>query len=190
MTKDAKDRIIYLTTPLTVDKRVRLQAGDRVLLSGEIYTARDAAHKRLLDQISKVQPLPFALQDQVIYYVGPAPARPGRVIGPAGPTTSYRMDRYTPELLDRGLSGMIGKGDRSFEVVSAMKRNQAVYFCATGGAAALLAQSIVRSEIIAYEDLGPEAIRVLTVREMPLIVAIDAYGNNLYEEGIRQFSQE
>ena len=115
MTKDAKDRVIYLTTPLTVDKRVRLQAGDRVLLSGKIYTARDAAHKRLLDQISNGQSLPFALQDQVIYYVGPAPARPGRVIGPAGPTTSYRMDRYTPELLDRGLSGMIGKGDRSLK---------------------------------------------------------------------------
>lgn len=190
MTTGTDDRVISLTAPLTVEMRASLKAGDRVLLSGEIYTARDAAHKRLIDQIRQNKPLPFELKGQVIYYVGPAPARPGQVIGPAGPTTSYRMDDYTPELLDRGLAGMIGKGNRNADVAASIVKNRAVYFCATGGAAALIARSIIRSEIIAYNDLGTEAIRLLEVKDLPLIVAIDSSGNNLYESGVRQFRQD
>ena len=157
-----------------------LRAGDRVRLSGTIYTARDAAHKRMVEALREGRKIPIPLQDAVIYYVGPTPAPPGRPIGAAGPTTSYRMDAYAPTLLDLGQSGMIGKGMRSGEVIEAMKRNGAVYFAAIGGAGALISRCIKEAEVIAYEDLGAEAVRRLTVKDMPLIVAIDSLGNNLY----------
>ena len=170
-----------ITTPLD-DKRVmELKAGDSVLITGEIYTGRDAAHKRLIELIEKGQELPIDIQGQIIYYVGPAPAKPGYPCGSAGPTTSYRMDPYAPFLLDRGLKGMIGKGLRSKEVIESMKKNKAVYFGAVGGAAALIARSIKKSEVIAYEDLGAEAIHRYQVEDFPAIVIIDCEGNNLYE---------
>jgi len=170
-----------ITTPLD-DKSVRqLKAGDSVLLTGYIYTARDAAHKRLIELIEKGQELPIDIQGQTIYYVGPAPAKPGYPCGSAGPTTSYRMDPYAPYLLDRGLKGMIGKGLRSQEVIESMKKNKAVYFGAVGGAAALIARSIKKSEVVAYEDLGAEAIHRYYVEDFPVIVIIDSAGNNLYE---------
>lgn len=172
-----------ITTPLTEEKVLGLKAGDRVLLSGTIYSARDAAHKRLIDLINEGKELPLNIDGEIIYYVGPSPAKPGEVIGAAGPTTSYRMDPYAPDLLDLGLKGMIGKGARSEEVIEAIKRNKSIYFGAIGGAAALIAKSIVKSEIIAYEDLGAEAIRKLEVKDLPLIVVIDAEGNNLYKIG-------
>lgn len=174
---------IRLTTPLTEDKVKDLKAGDSVLLSGSIYTARDAAHKRLIDLLDKGEALPIDIKDETIYYVGPSPAKPGQVIGSAGPTTSYRMDAYTPKLLDLGLKGMIGKGERNSEVIESMIKNKAVYFGAIGGAAALIGKSITKSEIIAYEDLGAEAIRRLEVVDLPLVVVIDAEGNNLYIKG-------
>lgn len=174
---------IKITTPLTVDKVRGLKAGDSVLLSGVIYTARDAAHKRLVELLDKDEELPLNIKDEIIYYVGPSPAKPGQVIGSAGPTTSYRMDSYAPRLLDLGLKGMIGKGARSKEVVEAIIRNKAIYFGAIGGAAALIAKSIVKSEIIAYEDLGAEAIRKIEIKEMPVTVIIDSEGKNLYEVG-------
>lgn len=174
---------IRLTTPLTEDKVKDLKAGDSVLLSGSIYTARDAAHKRLIDLLDKGEALPIDIKDETIYYVGPSPAKPGQVIGSAGPTTSYRMDAYTPKLLDLGLKGMIGKGERNSEVIESMIKNKAVYFGAIGGAAALMGKSITKSEIIAYEDLGAEAIRRLEVVDLPLVVVIDAEGNNLYIKG-------
>lgn len=178
---------IKLNTPLTADKLSRLKAGDSVLLSGIIYSARDAAHKRLIDLLKEGKELPLHIKDETIYYVGPSPAKPGNVIGSAGPTTSYRMDAYAPTLLDLGLRGMIGKGARNTEVIDAIKRNGAVYFGAIGGAAALIGKSIVKSEIIAYEDLGAEAIRKMEVKDMPLVVIIDAEGNNLYEIGQSEY---
>ena len=182
--------IIRLTTPLTVSDTEPLHIGQKVLLNGVIYTGRDAAHKRLMDLINKNEPLPFDIEGQVIYYVGPAPAKPGRAIGSAGPTTSYRMDTYAPKLLELGLKGMIGKGKRAQEVKDAMVRYKGVYFGATGGAGALLARSIVEAEVVAYEDLGPEAIRRLVVKDFPVMVVNDVHGQDLYDEGVRQYSRE
>ncbi|GAB6169007.1 Fe-S-containing hydro-lyase [Clostridium carnis] len=172
-----------IITPLTKEKISDLKAGDRVLLSGIIYTARDAAHKRLIELIDSGKELPINIKDEIIYYVGPSPAKEGAVIGSAGPTTSYRMDPYSPKLLDLGLKGMIGKGERNEEVVKSIVKNKAVYFGAIGGAAALIAKSIVSSKIIAYEDLGAEAIRRLEVKDLPLVVVIDTRGENLYKQG-------
>ena len=169
--------------PLRSEELEGLRAGDSVQLSGVIYTGRDAAHKRLCALVAEGKPLPFALRNQVIYYAGPCPAKPGDPIGSCGPTTSYRMDAYAPTLCDLGLIGMIGKGQRSEAVVDAVRRNGGVYFAATGGAGALIATSVKSAEVIAFEDLGTEAIRRLEVENLPLIVAIDALGGNLYEEG-------
>ena len=174
---------IKLNTPLTYEKIKDLKAGDIVLLSGVIYSARDAAHKRLIELLDKGEKLPIDMENQTIYYVGPSPEKPGQVIGSAGPTTSYRMDDYTPRLLDLGLKGMIGKGKRNDEVINSMIKNKSVYFGAIGGAAALIAKKIIKSEIVAYEDLGAEAIRRMEVSELPLFVVIDSEGNNLYEIG-------
>ena len=172
-----------ITMPLTEEKARELCCGDNVLISGVIYTGRDAAHKRLVELLQQGKELPVDVRDSVIYYVGPAPAKPGQVIGSAGPTTSYRMDAYAPALLDLGLKGMIGKGKRSEGVVTSMKKNGAVYFGAIGGAGALLAKCIKKAEVVAYEDLGAEAIRRLEVEDLPAVVIIDSRGNNLYEEG-------
>ena len=176
-----------LTMPLTEEMTRALHVGDNVRISGVIYTGRDAAHKRLCELLEQGRELPVDIKDAVIYYVGPAPAKPGQVIGSAGPTTSYRMDAYTPVLLDLGLKGMIGKGKRSAEVVEAMKRNGAVYFGAIGGCGALLAKCIKKAEVVAYEDLGAEAIRRLEVEDLPVVVIIDRWGNNLYEEGRKNY---
>jgi fumarate hydratase subunit beta len=176
-----------VATPLTIEKVKTLNAGDPVLLTGTVYTARDAAHKRLADLLKQGKQLPFDLEGAVIYYVGPTPARPGQVIGSAGPTTSYRMDPYTPVLLNSGLKGMIGKGLRSREVTKSIMDNCAVYFTAIGGAAALIAKAIVSAEIVAYEELGSEAIRKFEVRELPLIVTIDCKGQDLYEIGPQRY---
>jgi len=178
-----------LTTPLSDDDVKKLKAGDTVKLTGTIYTARDAAHARLVDLLDEGKELPIPLEGQIIYYVGPSPTPPGKPIGSAGPTTSYRMDPYAPALLDQGLKGMIGKGARNDSVVDAMKRNTAVYFAATGGAAALISRSITSAEIVAYEDLGAEAIRKLTVEGFPVIVAQDCTGGNVYEEGQKKFAK-
>ena len=178
---------IKLQTPLTEDKIKGLKSGDSVLLSGIIYSARDAAHKRLIDLLNEGRELPLNIKDETIYYVGPSPAKPGNVIGSAGPTTSYRMDAYAPALMDLGLKGMIGKGARNKEVIDSIVKNGAVYFGAIGGAAALIAKSIVKSEIIAYEDWGAEAIRRMEVKDMPLVVIIDSKGNNLYELGQKEY---
>lgn len=167
--------------PLTEESIKTLRAGDSVLLTGTILTGRDAAHKRLFELLQAGKPLPVELRGEVIYYVGPAPAKPGYAVGPAGPTSSYRMDAYTPALLDLGLKGMIGKGARSPEVVEAIKRNGCVYFAAVGGAAALIARSIKQEELLCYEDLGTEAIRRYTVEDFPCIVVIDSEGSNIYE---------
>ncbi|AQM58749.1 Fe-S-containing hydro-lyase [Clostridium baratii] len=172
-----------VVTPLNDLEISELKCGDSILLTGTIYTARDAAHKRLIELIEKGEELPFDLKGETIYYVGPTPPKPGMVIGSAGPTTSYRMDAYAPKLLDLGLKGMIGKGLRNEEVIESIKRNKAIYFGAIGGAAALIGKSIVKSEVIAYEDLGSEAIRRLEVKDLPLVVIIDSLGNNLYEIG-------
>ncbi|KJU71483.1 MAG: Fe-S-containing hydro-lyase [Clostridium baratii] len=172
-----------VVTPLNDLEISELKCGDSILLTGTIYTARDAAHKRLIELIEKGEELPFDLKGETIYYVGPTPPKPGMVIGSAGPTTSYRMDAYAPKLLDLGLKGMIGKGLRNEEVIESIKRNKAIYFGAIGGAAALIGKSIVKSEVIAYEDLGSEAIRRLEVKDLPLVVVIDSLGNNLYEIG-------
>ena len=176
-----------IKTPLTDEDVLKLKIGDSVLITGKIYTARDAAHKRLIDLIQKGESLPVDLKGQIIYYVGPAPAKPGYIIGPAGPTTSGRCDPYTPTLLSLGLKGMIGKGIRSKDVRDAMKKFKAVYFSATGGAAALIAKNIKAVKIIAYEELGPEAIRELEVEDFPLIVADDAHGGDLFEEGVKRY---
>lgn len=178
---------IKLQTPLTEDKLVNLKAGDSILLSGIIYSARDAAHKRLIDLLKEGKELPLHIKDETIYYVGPSPAKPGKVIGSAGPTTSYRMDAYAPTLMDLGLKGMIGKGARNEEVINSIIKNKCVYFGAIGGAAALIGKSIVKSEIIAYEDLGAEAIRKMEVKDMPLVVIIDTNGNNLYDIGQKDY---
>lgn len=179
--------MIELSVPFSREEAAKLRAGDRVLLSGVIYTARDAAHKRLVAALENGEEPPFELEGAVVYYVGPTPAPPGRVIGSAGPTTSCRMDAYAPALLERGLLGMIGKGGRSQKVVESMIKNGAVYFAATGGAAALIGRSVAGSEVIAYEDLGAEAVRRLVVRDLPVIVAIDSTGGNLYETGRREY---
>jgi fumarate hydratase subunit beta len=180
---------IKLATPLDDQSVERLKIGDRVLLSGYVYSARDAAHKRLIDLLDKGEQLPFDIKGQVIYFVGPTPARPGRPIGSAGPTTSSRMDKYSPRLIARGLKGMIGKGFRSQEVIEVMKKYKAVYFAAVGGAGALLAQRIKEAEIVAYEDLGPEAIRRLKLDNFPVIVVNDIRGNDLYEEGRKKYAR-
>ena len=174
----------YITTPLTEEKVKDLHAGDFVYITGTIYTARDAAHKRLYEALNKSEDLPLKLEDNIIYYLGPSPAREGQVIGSAGPTTSSRMDKYTPSLLDNGLKGMIGKGRRSEEVIESMSKNHAVYFAAIGGAGALLSKCIKYAEVIAYDDLGTEAIRKLEVENLPVIVVIDENKNNLYEKNV------
>ena len=178
-----------LETPLKNGDIEKLKAGDKVTLSGVVYTARDAAHKRLVDLIEAGKELPMPIEGQVIYYVGPAPTPPGKAIGSAGPTTSYRMDTYTPILLEHGLKGMIGKGERSGLVEESMKKNTAVYFAATGGAAALISKRIIKAEVIAYEDLGAEAIRRLEVKDFPLIVAQDCHGGNIYREGQKKYAK-
>ncbi len=177
----------HIELPLTEEVAKTLHMGDNVYLSGVIYTARDAAHERMADHLEKGIPLPFDTKDATIYYVGPAPARPGTVIGSAGPTTAGRMDKWAPHMISLGARGMIGKGARSPEVVEAMKKHHGVYFGAIGGAGALLAKSIVDCELIAYEDLGPEAIRKLTVKDFPVTVLIDSEGNNLYEQGRKAY---
>ena len=169
--------------PLVAQELETLRAGDSVLLSGTIYTGRDAAHKRLCALVAEGKPLPFDIRGQVIYYAGPCPAKPGDAIGSCGTTTSYRMDAYAPTLCDLGLIGMIGKGQRSPAVIDAIRRNGGVYFAATGGAGALIAGNVKAARVIAFEDLGTEAIRELQVEDLPLIVAIDSEGGNLYEEG-------
>ncbi len=180
---------IRLTTPLKSEDVDKLRIGDRVLLNGIVYTARDAAHKRLIQLIEAGEPLPFDVEGQVIYYVGPSPAKPGQAVGAAGPTTSYRMDAYAPTLIERGLKGMIGKGKRNDAVKDAMQNHKAVYFAAIGGAGALMAKSILSAEVIAYPELGPEAIRKLEVTNFPVIVANDAHGGDLYEEGAKAYAR-
>jgi fumarate hydratase subunit beta len=177
----------HVKTPLDDATVESLKAGDLVLISGVLYTARDAAHKKLVELINKGEELPLELQGQVIYYAGPTPSKPGRPIGSAGPTTSYRMDSYAPLLIEKGLRGMIGKGERSEPVVEAMKRHGAVYFAATGGAGVLIARSVQSAEVVAYPELGPEAIRRLEVKDFPAIVAQDKHGGNLYKEGRRHY---
>ena len=178
---------IKLTAPLSQEAVKSLKAGDSVLISGIVYTARDAAHKRLVELIQAGKPLPFDVKDSVIYYVGPTPAKPGQAIGSAGPTTSYRMDAYSPALIALGQTGMIGKGKRSTEVIDAMKQYGAVYFGAIGGCGALLSSCIKKAEVIAYEDLGAEALRRLEVEDFPAVVVIDSNGNNLYETGRNEY---
>ena len=178
---------ISITMPLSVETANQLRAGDSCLISGVIYTARDAAHKRLCEQIQAGEKLPFELKDSVIYYVGPAPAKPGQIIGSAGPTTSYRMDAYSPTLIALGQTGMIGKGKRGDEVIESMKKHGAVYFGAIGGCGALLSKCIKKCEVIAYPELGAEAVHRLEVENFPVVVVIDAQGNNLYESGKKSY---
>ena len=177
----------YIHTPITERVADELRAGDYIYLSGTIYTARDAAHKRMIETLDHGEELPIDLKDAVIYYMGPSPAREGQVIGSAGPTTAGRMDKYAPRLLDLGQKGMIGKGKRSDEVIRAVMRNHAVYFAAVGGAGAMIARCIKKSEIVCYEDLGTEAIRKLEVENFPMIVVIDSFGNNLYETAVKEY---
>jgi len=180
----------HITLPLT-DKDIReLSSGDYVYLTGTVYTARDAAHKRMEEALAKNEPLPIEMKGAVIYYMGPSPAREGRPIGSAGPTTASRMDKYAPKLLDLGMSAMIGKGKRNTAVKEAIVRNGAVYFAAVGGAGALLSKAIVASEVVAYDDLGTEAIRKLEVKDFPVIVVIDSRGNDLYETAIEEYRSE
>lgn len=178
----------HITTPITAETTKDLRAGDYVYITGTIYVARDAAHKRMLEALDRGEQLPIDIKDATIYYMGPSPAREGRPIGSAGPTTASRMDKYAPTLLDLGQKAMIGKGKRTQEVIDAIVRNQAVYFAAIGGAGALLSKCITRSEVICYEDLGAEAIRKIEVENFPVIVVIDQEGNNLYETAIREFA--
>ena len=175
--------------PIDRETLKSLHAGDYVYISGTIYTARDAAHKRMIETLDEGRELPLDLKDNVIYYMGPSPAREGRPIGSAGPTTASRMDKYTPRLLDLGMGAMIGKGKRSQAVIDAIVRNGAVYFAAVGGAGAILSKCIKESEVIAYDDLGTEAIRKLTVENMPMIVVIDSEGNNLYETAVKEYQR-
>ena len=179
-----------ITTPLTDDVIEQLHAGDAVQITGTIYVGRDSAHKRMIAALDAGEELPLAPQGQIIYYMGPSPARPGRPIGAAGPTTSYRMDPYAPRMLEQGLKGMIGKGNRGPEVLEAMKKHKAVYFAAIGGAAALIADSIKEAEVIAYEDLGAEALRKLRVEDFPAIVVNDMYGGDAYEQGKAKYRLE
>ncbi|MCX5817014.1 MAG: Fe-S-containing hydro-lyase [Proteobacteria bacterium] len=178
-----------ITTPLEDSVIEGLKAGEKVFLSGYIYTARDTAHKRFIDALEKGEKLPLDIKGQIIYYCGPSPAPPGKVIGACGPTTSSRMDTYAPRLLSLGLKGMIGKGKRSQPVKDAIKQYKSIYFGATGGAGALLSKSVVSSEIIAYEELGPEAVRKLEVKDLPLFVINDIHGNDLYEAGIQRYKK-
>ena len=180
----------HITAPITKETSKSLHSGDYVYITGTIYTARDAAHKRMYDILAEGGDLPIDIKDQVIYYMGPSPAREGRPIGSAGPTTASRMDKYAPQLLDLGLGAMIGKGKRSPEVIDAIIRNGCVYFAAVGGAGAVLSKCIVNSEVVAYDDLGTEAIRKLTVENFPVIVVIDSEGNNLYETAIKEYCTE
>lgn len=177
----------YITTPITKEKAISLVAGDYVFITGTIYTARDAAHQRLFESINKNESIPIDLKDNTLYYLGPTPEREGSVIGSAGPTTSSRMDKYTPTLMEKGLVGMIGKGKRNKDVIESIVKYQGVYFAAVGGAGALLSKKITSSKIIAYEDLGTEAIRELYVENFPVIVVIDSKGNNLYEEASKEY---
>ncbi len=179
-----------ITAPFDLDTAKSLHSGDMVYISGVIYTARDAAHKRISESLDKGEELPINIEGNIIYYMGPSPAREGRPIGSAGPTTASRMDKYTPRLLDMGLRGMIGKGKRSKEVIDAVVRNGAVYMAAIGGAGALLSKAIIKSEVIAYDDLGTEAIRRLEVKDFPAIVVIDSQGNNLYDTAIKEYCTE
>jgi len=181
------DEIIKITTPLTDDTVSRLKAGDQVSISGVLYTARDAAHKRLVALLDEGKELPFDIKGAVIYYVGPSPAKPGNVVGSAGPTTSYRMDAYSERLMEVGMKGMIGKGARAQNVVDAMVKHKAVYFAAIGGAAALIARSIKSVELIAYEDLGPEAIRRMEVEDFRAVVINDIHGADLYKMGQEKY---
>ena len=178
-----------ITSPISRETVLDLHAGDTVLITGTIYTARDAAHKRMCEAIAAGDPLPFDPTDAVIYYVGPTPPKPGQIIGAAGPTTSGRMDAYAPTMMAHGLRGMIGKGERLPEVVAAMQEHTAVYFAATGGAGALLSHCIKKSEVIAYEDLGTEAVRRLYVEDFPVTVVIDCYGENLYKTAPQQYKR-
>lgn len=180
----------HIKAPISKEETAALRAGDYVYISGTIYTVRDAAHKRMAEALARGESLPVCLEGNLIYYMGPSPAREGRPIGSAGPTTASRMDRYAPRLLDLGLGGMIGKGKRSKEVLDAIVRNKSVYFAAVGGAGALLSKCIVESEVIAYEDLGAEAIRRLTVEDFPVIVVADCAGGNLYESAMRQYRKD
>lgn len=180
----------YIKAPLLTEEIVDLKAGDYVYITGTIYTARDAAHKRMYEALQNGEDLPIEMKDNVIYYMGPSPAREGRPIGSAGPTTSSRMDKYAPALLDLGLSGMIGKGKRNAQVKEAVIRNGAVYFAAVGGAGALLSKAITSSEIVAYDDLGTEAIRKLEVKDFPAIVVMDKDGNDLYETAVKTYCEE
>lgn len=180
----------HIQAPLNKEDIKDLRAGDYVYITGTIYTARDAAHKRMQETLERGESLPLEMEGNLIYYMGPSPAREGRPIGSAGPTTASRMDRYAPELLDLGLGGMIGKGKRSKEVVDAIVRNSSIYFAAVGGAGALLSQRIKNAEVIAYEDLGTEAIRRLEVEDFPVIVVVDTEGNNLYETAIEKYKKE
>ena len=179
----------HINVPFDADIVKELKAGDYVYLTGTIYTARDAAHKRMYEALKNGDALPFDIEGNVIYYMGPSPAREGRPIGSAGPTTASRMDKYAPKLLDLGLKGMIGKGKRSKEVIDAVVRNNCVYFAAVGGAGAILSKSIKKSEVVAYDDLGTEAIRKLYVENFPAIVVIDSEGNNLYETAIEEYKE-
>lgn len=179
-----------ITAPLTKETARSLRAGDMVLISGTIYTARDAAHKRMIETLDRGENLPIPMENTVLYYLGPSPARPGNVIGSAGPTTASRMDRYAPRLMDLGLTGMIAKGRRNDEVREAIMRNGAVYFAAVGGAGALLSKHITSAEVVAYEDLGTEAIRKLTVEELPVFVVMDCEGNDLYREALEKYGRQ
>lgn len=179
-----------IQAPFTKETAESLKAGDYIYIDGIIYTARDAAHKRMIETLDEGKKLPVEIKDTVIYYMGPSPAREGRVIGSAGPTTSSRMDKYTPRLLDLGMGAMIGKGKRSKEVTEAIVRNKAVYFAAVGGAGAILSKCIKESRVISYDDLGTEAIRELRVEHFPVIVVIDSKGNNLYETAVKEYSEE
>ncbi|MCI8509868.1 MAG: Fe-S-containing hydro-lyase [Lachnospiraceae bacterium] len=176
-----------ISAPIKKEELVTLHAGDYVYISGTIYSARDAAHKRMYETMLEGKEIPFSLEDNIVYYLGPTPAKEGQVIGSAGPTTSSRMDKYTPLLLENGLNGMIGKGKRNQEVIDAIVKNKAVYFAAVGGAGALLSKCIKKSEVIAYEDLGTEAIRKMEVENFPVIVVIDSEGNNLYETAVEDY---
>ncbi len=178
---------VRLTTPLSEEDVLKLRAGDKVLITGEVYTARDAAHKRLIEMMERGEPLPFEPKGAVIYYVGPAPAKPGWAVGPCGPTTSYRMDPYTEAMLKAGVKAVVGKGNRSQEVRDALVRHKAVYLAATGGAAALIAKSVKEGEIVAFEDLGTEAVRRFRVEEFPATVVNDTAGADLYEEGRAEY---
>ena len=179
----------HITAPITKEVAKTLKSGDYVYISGVIYTARDAAHKRMSETLAEGKELPFDIKNQIIYYMGPSPAREGRPIGSAGPTTASRMDKYAPTLLDLGLGAMIGKGKRTQAVKDAIVRNDAVYFAAVGGAGALLSKCIKKAEVIAYDDLGTEAIRRLEVKDFPVIVVIDCEGNNLYETAIKEYAE-